>query len=64
MVRQGMNILFGDYINMDNDLEVYRHLSDSDVFSSVRTVTSVQSSDEEEEQKCTDPPSSPRLHKH
>lgn len=59
-MRQGVNILFGDYINM-NDLEVCGHLSDSDILSSVRRT---QSSDEKEEQECIEPPLPiPRLHK-
>lgn len=37
-VRQGVNILFDDYVNMDNDLKVCEHLSHSDILASVTTV--------------------------
>lgn len=30
-VKQGVNINFDDYINMDNDLEVCGYLSESDI---------------------------------
>jgi hypothetical protein len=53
-VKQGVNINFDDYINMDNDLEVCGHLSDSDIIQ--LTVRCTQSSDEEEEQECIEPP--------
>jgi len=49
-VRQGVNINFDDYINMDDDLEVCGHLSDSDILQ--LTVRCTQSSDEEEEEEC------------
>lgn len=41
---------------MDNDSEVCGYLSDSEILSSVRTVTSTQSSDEKKEQVCTERP--------
>ncbi|XP_025190990.1 tigger transposable element-derived protein 6-like [Melanaphis sacchari] len=53
-VRQDVNINFDDYINMDDDLEVCGHLSDSDIIQ--LTVRCTQSSDEEEEQECIEPP--------
>jgi len=55
-VRQGVNINFDDYINMDDDLEVCGHLSDSDIIE--LTVRCTQSSDEEDEQECIEPPHS------
>jgi len=53
-VRQGVNINFDDYINMDNDLEVWGYLSDLDIIQ--LTLRCTQSSDEEEEQECIEPP--------
>lgn len=50
-VRQSVNNLFDYYINMN--LEVGGYLLDSDILSSLRCS---QSSDEEGEQKCIEPP--------
>lgn len=61
-VRHGVNIIFD--VNMDNDLEVCGFLSDSDILSYVRTVTSTQFLDVEDGQECTEPQPSPRLNKH
>lgn len=51
-VKQGINILFDEYINMDIDREVCGNLSGSHILVSVTNTSYVrQSSDEEKEQE-------------